>query len=238
MVLVNKNKTSRSRRNYRYDLSQISKKISIEKLLSNSLWYRRRLKHYQRRMRSTTLQQSRKKSTNFHQLRLARKMQPVALLCSLHHFPDCNLDVLSNSCETTMWIDGEDVPAYSNDPPSLIEPMEYDFARPIHYEKIEIDRNYSRVDAKKLQSQLIDEYHRQSLSTSLPISFSDLVVELFDQGTLSTDKDQIVSAFYCLLNSCHKYHWYMQNNSPCDDLLIRREFSIHSPPLSYSHKLH
>ncbi|CAF5047969.1 unnamed protein product, partial [Rotaria sp. Silwood1] len=61
---------------------------------------------------------------------------------------------------------------------------QYDFSRPIQYDKIDYDKNFAKIDAKKLQIELYDEYNRQYTNTSNPVSLSTLCIKLIDQGLI------------------------------------------------------
>lgn len=168
---------------------------------------------------------------------MPRKIRSINELCSLQNFHESNLEFFSSNVEKTFSPDENQFDEFVDDPPSVIEPLHYDFIRPVHYEKIEIERNVSKIDAKKLQHQLAEKVQQISNKTTINVLFSDLMVELFDQGILSTENDQIVSAFYCMLNNCHKNQWFMKNSAQLDDLSIENEPKVDSLPLTYSHKL-
>ncbi|CAF4056620.1 unnamed protein product, partial [Rotaria sordida] len=138
--------------------------------------------------------------------------------------------------------------------------IQYDFVRPIHYEKIEFAKGSTSVNAKNLKRQMIEEFTRQKLeqqrTLSLDISttsqqssslnnnnqqpiieFSLLCENLFDHGHLSLQTD-LPSAFYCMLINCNENKLYMKSNLKRDDLYIqecpfkdRRDLST----LSYSY---
>ena len=153
-----------------------------------------------------------------NQLRLSRQLRPLTDLLSFHYFPDYHFQLN----EYPSIIDDNQSPMDYDSP--LPDQLEYDFIRPIHYEKIEFEKLSGKIDAKKLQSQLNDQYNEQSLSTSHhPISLSSLCVKLVDQGMLSSNKDQLISAFYCLLNHCHRNHLYLKNTFQHDDLIIEQQ---------------
>lgn len=173
---------------------------------------------------------------NSYQLRLSRKLRPINELMSLHYFPDYNIQNLTNIDEDYYMNDDDrdDIDPMDLDNP-FPEQLQYDFVRPIHYDKIEFDKNFAKIDAKKLQVQLNDEYNRELIYTSKPISLSTLCVKLIDQGFISYEKDQIVSAFYCMLNNCNKNHLYMKNNLQRDDLIIQNQPFTESTQLIYSH---
>jgi len=204
---------------------------SLDELMSLNSWYRKSLKKYKRKILPTTLKQTRQfrfPEKNHYQLKLSRRIRPVTDLSSLHYFPDYNnLQIISNTN------DNYQCDSMDHDNP-FPEQLQYDFIRPVHYEKIEYDKNSTKIDAKKLQIQLNDEYNREYIHTSNPISLSTLCIKLLDQGFISYEKDQIASAFYCMLNNCHKNHLYMKNNSQRDDLIIQKQPVIDSIPLTYS----
>jgi uncharacterized protein YbgA (DUF1722 family) len=247
--LPTKNKSMGSTRHFKYDLDHIDCRQSLDELMSHNTWSRQSMKRYQRKRLPTTIQQYRrplkhKRNDHFYQLRLTRKCQPVIHLSMLTHFPTYDFDMFFNSFDKYPFVNDLANENTNNDCFNLsnnecrqlfVEPLEYDFIRPIHYDKIEVDRNFSTIDAKQLQIQLVDEYRRQSVLTSTPITLSSLFVELVDHGWISNEKDQIVSAFYCMLNNCHRNHLYMINNLQCDDLIIQTQLSVDSTPISYSH---
>ncbi|CAF1519840.1 unnamed protein product, partial [Adineta steineri] len=86
--------------------------------------------------------------------------------------------------------------------------------------------------------QLIDEYNTESSkSSSLPITFSTLCVNLLDKNSLSIEKNELISAFYCMLNNCNKNNLFMKNNIQQDDLIIQKQSFDNSIQLSYSHMI-
>ena len=140
--------------------------------------------------------------------------------------------------------------------------MNYEFIRPVHYEKIEFAKGSSSVNAKILKRQMIEEFTRQknehqrtlsSLDTSSSsqqsasvssqqsiIEFSIVLENLADHGHLSLQTD-VASAFYCMLINCNENKLYIKDNSKRDDLIIQeqpfsdqRELSV----LSYSYASH
>jgi hypothetical protein len=156
----------------------------------------------------------------------------------LNSFPDYNLQILSNSYENYSIVDEDNYNFdLSNHDNPFPEQLQYDFIRPIHYDKIEFDKNFAKIDAKKLQIRLYDEYNLEYTNTSNPISLSTLCIKLIDQGMISYENDQIVSAFYCMLNNCNKNHLYMKNNSQRDDLIIQKQPFVDSTQLTYSHSI-
>ena len=144
--------------------------------------------------------------------------------------------------------------------------MDYDFARPVHYEKIEFAKGSSTVNAKNLKRQMIDEFTRQkseqqrtlSLNSSIAsqessiqsqsqsqssqplVEFSILLENLADHGHLSLETD-LASAFYCMLINCNENKLYMKNNSQRNDLFIQESPFINQKDistLSYSYTSH
>ena len=140
--------------------------------------------------------------------------------------------------------------------------MDYDFVRPIHYEKIEFAKGSSSVNAKNLKRQMIDEFTRQKTeqqrtlsldsstsseqssivsSQSQPlVEFSILCENLADHGHLSLQTD-LASAFYCMLINCNENKLFMKNNSKRDDLIIQERPFLDQrdiSTLSYSYTSH
>jgi len=130
--------------------------------------------------------------------------------------------------------------------------MNYDFVRPVHYEKIEFAKGATSVNAKNLKRQMIEEFTRQkiehqrtlSLDTSTSsqqsssnnysqatVEFSILCENLADHGHLSVQTD-LASAFYCMLINCNENKLYMKNNSKRDDLFIQERPFIDQRDLS------
>lgn len=242
----------RSKRSFKFDFSRWEKSPSINELMNPEHWFRRKGKLNVKFRRKIHLQRrsmivDRCRQRIFHQLRLARRIQPLKNLSSLHHFPEWNFDYFSNPFDKISFVHDEIPVDFSqfdqhdiddDDDNIFIEPIEYDFTRPVHYEKIEIDRNFAKIDAKKLQIELAEEYQRQTTTkTTKTIQLSDLLAELIDHGLISSEKDQLVSAFYCMLNNCHRNHLYLASNSQRDDLFIETELKINSTPIIYSHSL-
>ncbi len=207
--------------------------------MSVNSWYRKSSKKLKRKILPTTLKKSRQfhfPEKNHYQLKHSRRMRSVADLSSLNYFPDYDYhQIISTIDEDYHPIDDQSEPMdYDN---QLPDELQYDFIRPVHYERIEYDKNLTKIDAKKLQIQLNDEYNREFVHTSNPICLSTLCIKLFDQGIISYEKDQITSAFYCMLTNCHKNHLYMKNNSQRDDLIIQKQPVIDSTPLTYSQSI-
>ena len=113
--------------------------------------------------------------------------------------------------------------------------MDYDFVRPVHYEKIEFAKGSSSVNAKILKRQMIEEFTRQkheqqrtlssldvstssqqsssiSSQPSSVIEFSIVLENLADHGHLSLQTD-VASAFYCMLINCNENKLFMRNNA-------------------------
>ncbi|CAF0944215.1 unnamed protein product [Rotaria sordida] len=121
--------------------------------------------------------------------------------------------------------------------------IQYDFVRPIHYEKIEFAKGSTSVNVKNLKRQMIEEFTRQKLeqqrtlsldisttsqqssllhnnNQQLIIEFSLLCENLSDHGHLSLQTN-LPSAFYCILINCNENKLYMKSNSKRDDLYIQ-----------------
>jgi hypothetical protein len=141
----------------------------------------------------------------------------------------------------------------------------YDFVRPIHYEKIEFAKGSSSINAKNLKRQMIEEFTRQKLEQQRTLSldsstisqqssilssqsqqqqptveFSILCENLADHGHLSLQSD-LASAFYCMLINCNENKLFMKNNSQRDDLFIQERPFIDQrdiSTLSYSYISH
>ena len=136
--------------------------------------------------------------------------------------------------------------------------MHYDFARPVHYEKIEFAKGSTSVNAKHLKRQMIEEFTRQkieqqrtlsldsstasqqSTSPHSAVEFSMLCENLADHGQLSLHTD-LPSAFYCMLINCNENKLYMRSNSKRDDLFIQERPFVDqrdASTLSYSYTSH
>lgn len=157
---------------------------------------------------------------------MTRKTRPLTELITANNFPDLSWDHPLD---------------YPNDDPNIPDCLDeqildYDFIRPIHYEKIPFDPNLSKLDTKKLQHDLADEYQIQS-SSSKPIEFSKLCWNLIEKNLLILDKTELISAFYCMLNNCNKKHLFMRNYPQQDDLVIQTQPFSQSNSLSYSHRI-
>jgi hypothetical protein len=206
----------KSTRNFKLDLFNYRSVNELMNPLSKSI--------KKRRKRTTLLSVSK----HNHQLRLTRRLRSLNELITSNNFPDIifddNLQILPDDYPIN------DVPDYDD------HPMEYDFIRPIHYDKIEFDKNFTKIDTKKLQYELVDEYNTEySKSSSIPITFSNLCINLIDKNLLSIDKIELISAFYCMLNNCNKKNLFMKTNNQQDDLIIQKQSFINSlPPLSYT----
>ncbi len=129
--------------------------------------------------------------------------------------------------------------------------MQFDFVRPVYYEKIEFAKGSTSINAKNLKRQMIEEFTRQkveqqrtlSLDTSTSsqqssnnhqqptIEFSILCENLADHGHLSLHTD-LASAFYCMLINCNENKLYIKNNSKRDDLFIQERPFIDQRDLS------
>ncbi|CAF2695249.1 unnamed protein product [Rotaria sp. Silwood2] len=213
---------------------------------------------------------------SFNQMQLARKIRPLSDLTNFYNFPDLNIEYLDlinrrRELQQQHYYDQDDFdhqdfqddnhPEDENGPLSEIN---YDFVRPIHYEKIEFAKGSSSVNAKILKRQMIEEFTRQKVeqqrTLSLDIStssqqssisssqsqqqptveFSILCENLADHGYLSLQSD-LASAFYCMLINCNENKLYMKNNSKRDDLFIQERPFIDQrdiSTLSYSYTSH
>ncbi|CAF3579999.1 unnamed protein product [Adineta steineri] len=190
----------RSTHYFKLDLFNEEKNQSLNELMSLDSWTRKSLKKSKRKILSTTL----RKSSRFHlhnknefQLRLSRKLRPLIDLSNFNYFPDYNPEILSNYYTNYSTNNDENYnfePSDHNN--SFPEQIQYEFNRPTYYDKIEFDKNFAKIDAKKLQIQLYDEYNHENINSTTPISLSTLCINLIDQGIISYEKDQIVSAFY------------------------------------------
>ena len=178
---------------------------SLNDLTSIESWIRKSSKKHKRKLLPTIL---RKSHTNNHQLRLARKARPSNELSSLYYFPEFDSNIPFD---------------YSFDclPCEPDISLHYDFQPPIHYDRIEFDENFSKINPKQIQIHLHEQFNHEF--TSNPICLSNLCVKLIDQGLISTEKNQLVSAFYCMLNNCNKNHLYMRTNIEQDDLIIQKQ---------------
>ena len=208
--------TNGVRRAVRVDFSRAEN--SLQQIFSSSTREKRSVTSTQ----SSVLLRQREKTN--HQMQLARKIQPLSDLTNLHHFPQLNVDEL----------DEEIFPAEPID--TFDEPMEFDFVRPIHYEKIEFAKGSTSVNAKILKRQIIDAFTRQkvelqrthssldtttgSSSDAPAVEFSLLCENLVDHGLLSMETD-LASAFYCMLINCNEKKLYMKSNWQRDDLFIQ-----------------
>ncbi|CAF1390088.1 unnamed protein product [Adineta ricciae] len=174
-----------------------------------------------------------------HQLRLTRRACPLTDLMHSNNFSEFIFD---NNLQRS-YDNFDDDPFYGgdeHDPPNYDDhpPLEYDFVRPVHYDRIECDRNLTKIDTKKLQYQLADEYQTEyTKSSTIPITFSTLCVNLMEKTVLSIDKTELISAFYCMLNNCNRKNLFMKHNRQQDDLIIQQQPFRNEIPLSYSHKI-
>ncbi|UJR14862.1 hypothetical protein I4U23_001847 [Adineta vaga] len=215
----------------------------------------------------------REKSLN--QMQLARKLRPLTDLTNLHNFPQLNCEQLhsinrrreqsqNGFQQQYHHDDGDDqdfhitIEHHDEDDDTPLAAMNYDFVRPVHYEKIEFAKGSTSVNAKNLKRQMIEEFTRQKVehqrtlsldtstssqqssclnNTQIAVEFSILCENLADHGHLSVQSD-LASAFYCMLINCNENKLYMKSNSKRDDLFIqerpftdRRDVST----LSYSY---
>jgi hypothetical protein len=69
------------------------------------------------------------------------------------------------------------------------------------------------------------------------MTFSKLCVNLIEKNLLTIDKTELISVFYCMLNNCNKKNLFIKTNLQQDDLIIQKQPFIHSPVLSYSHRI-
>ena len=216
----------KSTRNFKLDLLNYERNRSVNELMTLNPLSKTIIK---RRKRTTSVSLSK----HNHQLRLTRRLRSLNELITSNNFPDIifddNLQILPDDYPIN---DENYIPDYDD------QPMEYDFIRPIHYDKIEFDKNFTKIDTKKLQYELVDEYNNEhSKSSSIPITFSNLCINLIDKNLLSIDKSELISAFYCMLNNCNKKNLFMKTNYQQDDLIIQKQPFINSLPLSYAHTI-
>ncbi|CAF3721693.1 unnamed protein product [Rotaria socialis] len=231
-----------SARHFKLDFLNRKQNQSLDDLMTLNSWARKSMKSRKRKILSTILYQNRNKSNlhekNQYQFKLSRKLRPTKDLFCLNYFPDYNLQFLSDANENSAMHATDDHHNDDFDPMDydnpLSEHIQYDFSRPVQYERIEYDQNFAKIDAKKLQIELYDEYNRQCTRTTNPISLSTLCVRLIDQGMISYEKNQIVSAFYCMLNNCNKNQLYMKPNLRNDDLIIQKQSFASFTELIYS----
>lgn len=217
-IVISEQKSIHSHSRTRSHKLNLDKICSLDELMHVSSTTSHR-KSKRKRLQTFPLSQ-----INSNQLRLSRKRRPLNDLISFHYFPDYHFQFQENSS-----IIHDDHHSIDHDDP-LPDQFEYDFIRPIHYEKIEFEKLSGKIDAKKLQNQLNDQYNEQSLSSShQPISLSSLCVKLVDQGLISSSKDQLISTFYCLLNHCHRNHLYLKNTFQHDDLIIIEQQQQQTP---------
>jgi len=165
-----------------------------------------------------------------HQLRLTRRVISMNELIELNQFSNVIFD------DNEMDVEQDD--DFDNYIPDVIDqqPFEYDFIRPVHYEKIVCEKSMARIDTKKLQHSLFHEYEDEKHSST--ISFSNLCFNLIEKQQLSYDKTELISAFYCMLTNCHKNNLFMKSNFQQDDLIIRNQpFPTQTIPLTYAHRI-
>ncbi|CAF1681472.1 unnamed protein product [Rotaria magnacalcarata] len=231
-----------SARHFKLDFLNKKQNQSLDDLMTSNSWTRKPMKSRKRKFLSTILYQNRIRSSlhekNQYQLKLSRKRRAIKDLFCLNYFPDYNLQFLSDANENFAMhgaddhTDDFDHPMDYDNP--LSEQIQYDFSRPIQYERIEYDQNFAKINAKKLQIELYDEYNRQCTRTTNPVSLSTLCVRLIDQGMISYEKNQIVSAFYCMLHNCNKNQLYMKPNLRHDDIIIQKQSFPSCTELIYS----
>ncbi|CAF1113036.1 unnamed protein product [Rotaria sp. Silwood1] len=201
---------------------------------------------------------------SFNQTQLARKLRPLNDLINSPNFPELNFEYLhlinrykekkqEQIHENHDYDDFDDnnfhvTIEHHDDEDAPLTAMQYDFIRPVHYEKIEFAKGSTSVNAKNLKRQMIEEFTRQkleqqrtlSLDTSTTsqqssssssshnnnhyqqpiVEFSILCENLSDHGHLSLQTD-LASAFYCMLINCNENKLYMKSNSKRDDLYIQ-----------------
>ncbi|CAF4345516.1 unnamed protein product, partial [Adineta steineri] len=163
----------KTRRNFKLDLSNHDKQRSVNELMAINPLSKSIIKKQKRTILTNISQHN-------HQLRLSRNFCSINELMRSNNIPELIFDdkiqnLLNNSDPYP--IHDDNYIADCND-----EPFDYNFIRPIHYDRIEFDRNFTKIDTKKLQYQLIDEYNTESSkSSSLPITFSKLCVNLLDK---------------------------------------------------------
>ncbi|CAF1238915.1 unnamed protein product [Rotaria sp. Silwood1] len=262
------------KRNIRID---IFNQISIEQIMLNYNNNNGRDKKSISTSQSSLLLRIREKSLN--QMQLARKIRPLNDLTNFYNFPNLNIEYLNlinqrkvlQQQQKQHYYDQDDYDHDDNhhidDENGPLSEINYDFIRPIHYEKIEFAKGSSSVNAKILKRQMIEEFTRQKIeqqrTLSLDIStssqqssissssqthqqqqpiveFSILCENLVDHGYLSLQTD-LASAFYCMLINCNENKLYMKNNSKRDDLFIQEHPFIDQrdiSTLSYSYTSH
>ncbi|CAF1550815.1 unnamed protein product, partial [Adineta steineri] len=129
--------------------------------------------------------------------------------------------------------------------------IDYDFARPIHYEKIEFAKGSSTVNAKNLKRQIIEEFTRQKTEQQRTLSLNSSTISQQSSILSSQSESQqqqqeqqplvefsilcenladhghlsletdLASAFYCMLINCNENKLFLKNNSKRDDLIIQ-----------------
>ena len=231
--------TNGVKRAVRVDLSRAEN--SLEQILSTT-----REKRNAGSTQSSLLLRQREKTNN--QMQLARKIQPLSDLTNFHHFPLLNVEQLEE-------IHRPDEPFAPEQIDTFDEPMEMEFVRPIHYDKIEFAKGSTAVNAKILKRQIIDEFTRQKVelqrthssldtttgSSETPaVEFSILCENLVDHGLLAMETD-LASAFYCMLINCNEKKLYMKSNWQRDDLFIQEQPFVspnNNNTLSYSYVSH
>ncbi len=215
----------------------------------------------------------REKSLN--QMQLARKLRPLTDLTNSHNFPELNFEHIKSrnrqrderilnhdefdDHDFHVTIEHHDDDDEGNNHTHIrkvyfigildtpLTEIQYDFHRPVYYEKIEFAKGSTSVNAKNLKRQIIEEFLRQQRTLSLDtttssqqssnsshqsaIEFSILCENLADHGHLSLQTD-LASAFYCMLINCNENKLFMKNNSQRDDLFIQERPFIDQRDLS------
>ncbi|UJR09344.1 hypothetical protein I4U23_013587 [Adineta vaga] len=229
---VHSHSSYKSIRNFKLNFFNLEGKRSLTDIMSlNSL-----SKSIIKKRKQQTILLTIPKHTN--QLRLTGRSCPLLDLKRSNNFSEWIFDDKTQN----LWDSSNEDPIYDeHDIPNYDDghPLDYDFIRPVHYDRIECDRNFAKIDTKKLQYQLIDEYKIECTksSTTLPITFSSLCVNLMDKNLLSIEKNELISAFYCMLNNCNRTNLFMKHNLQQDDLIIQQQPFINSIQLSYSHRI-
>ncbi|CAF0915165.1 unnamed protein product [Adineta steineri] len=251
-----------TKRNIRID---ISNHVSIDQIMFGNNNNYGRDKKVVSTSQSSLLLRIREKSLN--QMQLARKIRPLTDLTNSHNFPDLNfehLDLINRRRERQQqqigqYHDQEDFNEHDfhgdgnhldgeNEPLSAID---YDFARPIHYEKIEFAKGSSTVNAKNLKRQIIEEFTRQKTEQQRTLSLNSSTISQQSSILSSQSESQqqqqeqqplvefsilcenladhghlsletdLASAFYCMLINCNENKLFLKNNSKRDDLIIQ-----------------
>ncbi|CAF0877347.1 unnamed protein product [Adineta ricciae] len=254
---------------------EISSNNSVEQTMFGNHQHYGRDKKTVSTSQSSLLLRIREKSLN--QMQLARKLRPLSELTNAYNFPDLNFEHLNmmdrrrdrqqliRQYEDLNEPDFHEVDHPLDDETGPLSSIDYDFARPVHYEKIEFAKGSSSVNAKNLKRQIIEEFTRQknekqrslSLDSSTMsqqssvsslqsqpldpiVEFSILCENLSDHGHLSLETD-VASAFYCMLINCNENKLYLKNNSRRDDFVIQDHPFVDQrnlSTLSYSYVSH